>query len=179
MPRRTAAMAPQEHDRYRRIPSAAGFCNLKSLPRGPNGFPLCRQCGVETPAARRTFCGEECVDAWKCRTQPSHQAKKLLKRDHGVCALCRRDCIALHTALLRTLEQLRHPRRHVAAQQLLKWFGIRDPFQRLWHVDHVVPVSEGGGSCGLENLRTLCRWCHHRETAALFRRRAAARKAAP
>lgn len=49
---------------------------------------------------------------------------------------------------------------------------------RLWEMDHRVPVVEGGGDCGLENLRTLCWACHRRETAALAGRRAAARKAA-
>ena len=37
-------------------------------------------------------------------------------------------------------------------------------------VDHIIPVCEGGGSCGLENLRTLCRSCHNAETQALRKR---------
>lgn len=47
-----------------------------------------------------------------------------------------------------------------------------------WDADHIVPVVEGGGECGLENYRTLCKPCHKRETAALARRRAAARRQA-
>ncbi len=39
-----------------------------------------------------------------------------------------------------------------------------------WQADHVVPVAEGGGLCGLENMRTLCTPCHKRETAALRKR---------
>ena len=35
-------------------------------------------------------------------------------------------------------------------------------------MDHIVPVVHGGGgACGLDNLRTLCRACHHRATARL------------
>ena len=30
----------------------------------------------------------------------------------------------------------------------------------LWDADHIVPVCEGGGMCGLENIRTLCLKCH-------------------
>ena len=36
-----------------------------------------------------------------------------------------------------------------------------------WQVDHCLPVVEGGGACGLENLRTLCTPCHAKETALL------------
>lgn len=39
--------------------------------------------------------------------------------------------------------------------------------KQLWQMDHVVPVVEGGGGCGLENLRTLCLRCHNIETGAL------------
>ncbi len=36
--------------------------------------------------------------------------------------------------------------------------------------DHIVPVSEGGGSCGVDNLRILCGQCHGRETGELRKR---------
>lgn len=42
-------------------------------------------------------------------------------------------------------------------------------------IDHIIPVIEGGGCCGLENLRTLCFVCHRKQTADLSRRRAAER----
>lgn len=47
----------------------------------------------------------------------------------------------------------------------------------LWEADHIVPVAEGGGTCGLDNLRTLCKRCHGRETGALRRRINRARSA--
>lgn len=55
--------------------------------------------------------------------------------------------------------------------------------QSTWEMDHVQPCIEGGGADPnmtpeqiLANLRTLCSTCHRRETAALARRRAAARQ---
>jgi 5-methylcytosine-specific restriction endonuclease McrA len=48
------------------------------------------------------------------------------------------------------------------------------PSGHLWEADHIVPVIEGGGECGLEGLRTLCRWCHIKETRLLAKRRARA-----
>lgn len=53
--------------------------------------------------------------------------------------------------------------------------GFHHLHRRLWEMDHIVPVVEGGGSCGLANLRTLCLWCHRQETTALAQRRARAR----
>jgi len=34
----------------------------------------------------------------------------------------------------------------------------------LWDADHIVPVKDGGGQCGMENLRTLCIMCHKNVT---------------
>lgn len=45
-----------------------------------------------------------------------------------------------------------------------------------WDADHIIPVVEGGGLCGLENYRTLCHPCHKQETAALAKRRAQSRR---
>lgn len=47
-----------------------------------------------------------------------------------------------------------------------------------WDADHVIPVVEGGGLCGLENYRTLCVPCHKAGTAALAARRARSRRVA-
>lgn len=41
-----------------------------------------------------------------------------------------------------------------------------------WEMDHIIPVIEGGGLCGLDGYRTLCRPCHKSESAALAQRRA-------
>ena len=52
--------------------------------------------------------------------------------------------------------------------------GIRDG-EAAWECDHIVPVIEGGGTLGRDNLRVLCTACHKGETAALAARRAAVR----
>lgn len=40
-----------------------------------------------------------------------------------------------------------------------------------WDVDHIIPVIEGGGQCGLDSLRTLCHPCHKAVTRELAHRR--------
>jgi 5-methylcytosine-specific restriction enzyme A len=52
------------------------------------------------------------------------------------------------------------------------------PGGRQWDADHILPVVAGGGECGIENVRTLCIWCHRRETASLAHARANAKRAA-
>ena len=47
-----------------------------------------------------------------------------------------------------------------------------------WEADHIVPVSEGGGLCGLEGYRTLCKKCHGQESGKLRRRLNARKKIA-
>ena len=40
----------------------------------------------------------------------------------------------------------------------------------LWDADHILPVTEGGGECDLDNIRTLCLRCHRAATAQLRER---------
>ena len=78
---------------------------------------------------------------------------------------------------LRLLEQLRDKYPWAFSRHYGDRLGQRVPLQQsLWEADHIVPVSEGGGACGLENFRTLCVPCHKAETKALAARRAKARK---
>lgn len=39
-----------------------------------------------------------------------------------------------------------------------------------WEMDHIIPVAEGGGLCGLDGYRTLCAKCHGKESGALRKR---------
>ena len=45
-----------------------------------------------------------------------------------------------------------------------------------WQMDHATPVAEGGGSCGSDNLRTLCTPCHAAATRDLAARLASTRR---
>ena len=139
----------------------AGYVDVKALPRGPNGFPLCRWCGVETPSARRTFCGGD-------RATFGYRDGRIIREGHG--------CV--HEHCLRSNGG--YARKLVWARDRGKCAGCgavaTSKSGAGWQADHIKPVVEGGGSCGLENLRTLCTTCHRVETKALAARRAAARK---
>jgi 5-methylcytosine-specific restriction endonuclease McrA len=59
-----------------------------------------------------------------------------------------------------------------------KRIGLHNPGwttgrQTGWDADHILEVVNGGGSCGPENLQTLCHVCHKIKTARLASERAA------
>lgn len=97
------------------------------------------------------------------RTNPGYLREKVFERDHGVCAVCGADTIALRGDM-RKLD-------YAARRLFLKKWGLREGSRKsLWDADHILPVAEGGGQCDLSNLRTLCLLCH-RDATALLRQR--------
>jgi 5-methylcytosine-specific restriction endonuclease McrA len=91
----------------------------------------------------------------------------------GKCTACGMDCHALFEQARaldppQRLNKLlsagwRLPKSARALENLLQNPKEGD----FWQVDHIRAVSEGGGGCGLENLRTLCVPCHNAETETL------------
>jgi 5-methylcytosine-specific restriction enzyme A len=162
--------------------------------KGPNGRGLCRWCHQEVPKGKRTFCSKECVHEWKLRTDIQYMRHQLFERDHGVCALCHLDTVALVKKLAKLDSDELWPgscyahSRPLPPRLLKKLEGYRIPEHRwriktykrerygIWDADHITPVVEGGGECGLEGYRTLCCKCHKEETKELAGRRAKKRK---
>jgi 5-methylcytosine-specific restriction enzyme A len=153
-----------------RVSPDAGWVPTARLPKGPNGRALCRNCGTEVPRGRRSFCGDPCVEAWVVKTNPTRMRRVVFRRDHGVCAVCGFDTTQLSSEFQR-LKTWHEQRDWYAAN------GIPKGRREFWDADHVVPVVEGGGECGIENIRTLCLPCHRAETAKLMARRAERRRA--
>ena len=81
----------------------------------------------------------------------------VMHRDKGVCAVCHVDTVAL-AKQRNALPYNSDARREFQGLH-------RDQLQ--WEADHIVPVVEGGGECGLDNYRTLCVRCHKQATREL------------
>lgn len=110
--------------------------------RGADGKKLCKVCESALPPRRSSYCGDECA----LRNNPGWIRQHVYRRDKGVCALC-----------------------HLDTKTLPRETGWRAS-THLWEADHIVPVSEGGGLCGLDGYRTLCKPCHGKETGKLRKR---------
>jgi 5-methylcytosine-specific restriction endonuclease McrA len=135
--------------------------------RDAQGNVVCRWCRGPVARPRRTFCGDACVHEWKIRSSPWYVRREVKKRDKGICQLCGTNVVKAHRAWTRA----KPPAGDRAARKA--WRAARPR----WEADHIVPVADGGGECGLENYRLLCRPCHVRVTGEWrLRRQAAARQ---
>ena len=124
----------------------------------------CHWCWRPVGPGRRTWCSDDCVDQYLLRASGNDLRKQTLKRDKGVCAECGMDCLWL-------LNQMRRIR---SANKVAMVYDWRDEqklwgpwagrIYALWDADHIVSVKDGGGCCGLENIRTLCMRCHKNRT---------------
>lgn len=127
----------------------------------------CRFCRGQVPAGRLTFCSELCVKNYRAYRSGGGLRAALFERDNGVCKTCGLDCTAVWDELRRWKSSF-----PVIAERILRELRINERTKTLWDADHIVPVSEGGGACGLSNIATLCRWCHKNKSGDDSRRRA-------
>lgn len=131
---------------------------------GPDGRLVCCYCGGPVPKKRQCWCSEKCVTQYRIRSHPSYAARQVKQRDKGVCARCGLDCVRLKRLLMGDHYNFRQ-----LSDKELKFLNVqRHPahIRRFWEMDHILPVAAGGGGCGLDNLQTLCRWCHLFKTVA-------------
>lgn len=140
------------------------------LSKTEDGLTMCRWCNKGVKPPRRTLCSEECAHEIKIRCNGKYMRECVYKRDKGICSICNIDtkeiakkikeatCENINAKLL--LEHSISKKRKIWKRK----FG-----GGLWDADHIKPVKDGGGQCGLENLRTLCIKCHKKITKNMFK----------
>lgn len=153
---------------------------------------LCRQCEKPLAGRRRAYCSEECRVAWLVPRVWTVAVREVEKRDNGVCAACGRDAVEIVKTFLSikarawsndpdVRKQAEAERRALIAELNAQGFSLYSytsvpMWGELYQVDHITPVAEGGGGCGLSNLQTLCTSCHKAKTAEQASRKATRRK---
>ncbi len=129
---------------------------------------LCRWCRGPVVAPRRTFCSG--TAARFLRRWMAGKTNRIRVIAEGTGTGCAHEfLIRSRPGYARKLVEVRD--RGVCA--------ICGASSGTWHMDHTLPVVEGGGLAGLENLRTLCQPCHKVETAKLATRRVRTVDASP
>lgn len=109
------------------------------------------------------FCQASCEHESKVRSSHSYARQQVFERDGGVCELCELDT----EEIVRKLANLIKDEGPMRYWEERRDQDIPDHRRTLWDMDHILPVVEGGGQCGLEGYRTLCIWCHIEITADL------------
>ena len=136
--------------------------SIKESNREISGLRICRFCKVQVEPPKRTFCSPECVHQWKIRSNNKYLRSIIYERDLGICAACGVD--TRYTKI--DIENYRREIRRGASDELLLTYlksqnmTLNESTRSLWHADHIIPVSKGGGESGLENFQTLCIKCH-------------------
>ncbi len=139
-------------------------------------WPLCRVCGARVPTKQNTTCSPKCREQISFLRSPNVQRNRVWQRDRGICAECGCDTDKVRRIFRST--RLRLDYRQLGDVQQSMGFN-RGSTSATWHMDHILPVSEGGGVTlqttvdeAMVNLRTLCLPCHKAETRELAKRRA-------
>ncbi len=136
------------------------YIPAKLLPKDASGLTCCRWCGKGVKPPRRTMCSPECVHEMQLRTNGRYLRDCVYKRDKGICKLCNVDTkLIAKTALSLTGKKKKEYLKENSIS-LKRKIWKRKHGGGLWDADHIIPVKEGGGMCGLENIRTLCIKCH-------------------
>jgi len=133
---------------------------------GPNGRRLCRQCKKEVHPPRKTFCSDECVHEWKLRSSGKYLREQVYLRDLGRCNLCKVDTRIQRIQLEDALRECGYDEKDPRYAALIASLSLTRSEARksLWQADHIRPVENGGGECGLGGIQSLCVSCHKAKT---------------
>eukprot|EP00850_Spirogloea_muscicola_P004277 SM000018S03642 [mRNA] locus=s18:505658:512598:+ [translate_table: standard] len=159
---------------------------LLALPEGATLMVVRDKKAYAPQAFQDLFCSRVCYEEYLSRTSPRYLRQALFQVERGVCSLCHLDSHSLVVSLkgikckiLRREAVLQQAPAFASCPHLLEKLVESPEDGRAWHADHILPVSEGGGQCGVENLRTLCVVCHKAITQIQAKKRAKLRKENP
>ncbi|XP_045335551.1 DNA annealing helicase and endonuclease ZRANB3 isoform X4 [Leopardus geoffroyi] len=154
------------------------------------GNPLCLRCQQPTCQTKQEckvnawesrFCSLKCQEEFWIRSNNNYLRAKVFEIEHGVCQLCNLNAQELFLRLRDAPKSQRKTLLDITwisklpLEQLNEM--IRNPEEgHFWQVDHIKPVSSGGGQCSLDNLQTLCTVCHKERTARQAKERSQGRR---
>uniref|UniRef100_A0A8C0KU67 DNA annealing helicase and endonuclease ZRANB3 n=1 Tax=Canis lupus dingo TaxID=286419 RepID=A0A8C0KU67_CANLU len=154
------------------------------------GNPLCLRCQQPTCQTKQEckvnawdsrFCSVKCQEEFWIRSNNNYLRAKVFEIEHGVCQLCNVNAQELFLCLRDAPKSQRKNLLDITwisklpLEQLNEM--IRNPGEgHFWQVDHIKPVSGGGGQCSLDNLQTLCTLCHRERTARQAKERSQGRR---
>lgn len=144
--------------------------DAKLLPKDEFGFTMCRWCNGPVKPPKRTMCSPECVHEIRIRTNTNYVRDCVYKRDKGICSICTIDTKKIAKEALSLDTENRKQLLIKNNISLKRKIWKRKHGGGLWDADHIKPVKEGGGTCGLDNFRCLCISCHKEVTKNSYKK---------
>ncbi len=152
-----------------RHPKSKRFMNLGLLQKGVVGE--CAWCNVAlVPGIRNKYCGENCRESayMYCNPQSaSSRAWIFINRQACTCL----SCGEIHED--EWADKIERKYRHLTEMQAKGWYKHTQLVPYHWlgsgmgeklHLDHTVPLHQGGQGIGFANVRVLCIACHGKKT---------------
>ena len=139
------------------------------VPTVIDGVRLCAYCGENPIIGHRAkkYCSKICqfsLYAW-CEPQKESSLAVLLARQGYKCATCGYDWNPLAESLIAAPGINKKLNRFTEySLRLIKRLKRTVDKDRKPEVDHLIPISKGGQSIGLENVRAICNTCHKAKT---------------
>lgn len=132
---------------------------------------FCAWCAVEEIFhGNRKYCSNDCsISAMACFYPQKEDALRfLLVRQDWKCALCQYDYKSIMQALL-DKEKARYPFTPDTPLENLQWYYLKRLKEKVENdrkpeIDHVLAISKGGPSLGLDNHQAICYSCHKCKT---------------
>lgn len=141
------------------------------------GIKHCKWCAKNPAYGQKQYCSEDCKFSMYVFAYPQTfpATRILMERQNFKCAVCKYDYMPfVEDAMVEIESNLEHG-------EVFDWdersFGVLErvnrtvPEERKPEVDHIIQVSEGGETFGLNNVEIKCKSCHKTKTSEEARAR--------
>ena len=147
--------------------TSRSICLDHVKPLETNSGKLCAWCHA-APVKGPKYCGRDCRNSARAWAYPQMEEglNYLLIRQDFKCGMCSFDYKLLVTQLLKNGRVYDKPKDYLTelSYWLMRRIKQKAPKESKPEVDHIVPISKGGASLGLENHQVLCSRCHKSKT---------------
>lgn len=135
-----------------------------------SGVKHCKWCARTPVYGQKQYCSEDCKFSMYVFAYPQTfpATRILMERQNFKCAVCSYDYVPfIEKAIDKLTEDI-----DVAfdwdehAYSVLEKVNKGVPEERKPEVDHIIQVSEGGDTFGLNNVEIKCKSCHQTKTSA-------------
>ncbi len=163
-------IAPGKPERFASVVKLGRRYNNASDIKIPTMAELkfCKWCVGQEITGRRHYCSELCQKSCYAYLKPQSDVGKvhLLLRQNLKCVACDYSWAFVFQEYINEQMDSGEPLSFYRLGAKIWGFSGQEPgAMRGLHVDHIIPISQGGDTFGFDNCQGLCEPCHWKKTA--------------